>query len=182
MGYTINSTKYPPRKPRLDITADSLDDVAELTNIAEGSTLTVGEDHYEGDSVDGWVTPGGGGGGGESDFFVVHLTPGENYTLVTTETAEEIINAIDGDKPIIIIFEGVNTTGTAYQMDYEEDPEDNPGVFRIFLRYITLPRYVGAEDATFTVAGAFGDVATADTSTTPVTFGNPTQRWIDFDN
>ena len=107
MAYTINSTKYPPRKPKLDITADSLDDVAALTNIAEGSTLTVGEDHYEYDSVDGWVAPGGGGGGGS---LVVGSTTVENVTTLD-KTAAEIETAFRAGKSVVVLI------------DYEDDQE-----------------------------------------------------------
>lgn len=63
MAYTITSSTYPPRgprKPTLTVEADSLDDLQQLTNAANGSTADVGGKTYT--MVDGVWSDGSGGG------------------------------------------------------------------------------------------------------------------------
>lgn len=58
MAYEIKSVSYPAVKPIMEIEADSLDDIASLTGMAEGSTCKVSDTTYEYDEVNGWVEPG----------------------------------------------------------------------------------------------------------------------------
>jgi len=58
MAYQIKSTSYPAIKPILEIEADSLDDIATLTGMAEGSTCKVSTTTYVYDEVNGWAEAG----------------------------------------------------------------------------------------------------------------------------
>ena len=58
MAYEIKSTSYPAVKPILEIEADSLDDIASLTGMAEGSTCKVSDTTYVYDEVTGWSASG----------------------------------------------------------------------------------------------------------------------------
>ena len=58
MAYEIKSTSYPAVKPILEIEADSLDDIASLTGMAEGSTCKVSDTTYVYDEVNGWAEAG----------------------------------------------------------------------------------------------------------------------------
>lgn len=58
MAYEIKSTSYPAIKPILEIEADSLDDIATLTGMAEGSTCKVSSTTYVYDEVNGWAVAG----------------------------------------------------------------------------------------------------------------------------
>ena len=58
MAYEIKSTSYPAVKPILEIEADSLDDIASLTGMAEGSTCKVSSTTYVYDEVNGWAVAG----------------------------------------------------------------------------------------------------------------------------
>lgn len=62
MALTILNEQYPPRKPKLTLTADSLDELP-TEGVAEGSTATVDGTEYAFDSTAGWIEPGAGGGG-----------------------------------------------------------------------------------------------------------------------
>lgn len=87
MAYQIIDKSYGPRKPKVAIEADSLDELSGLTGFAEGSTAVVGGTEYVLDRVNGWVEPGqGGGGGGSSSVMVVSSTNdgSGNYTLDIT--------------------------------------------------------------------------------------------------
>lgn len=87
MAYQIINESYGPRKPKVAIEADSLDELSGLTGFAEGSTAVVGGTEYILDRVNGWVEPGqgGGGGGGSSSVMVVSATNNAGkYTLNLT--------------------------------------------------------------------------------------------------
>lgn len=58
MAFEIKSTSYPAVKPILEIEADSLDDIATLTGMAEGSTCKVSSTTYVYDEVNGWAVAG----------------------------------------------------------------------------------------------------------------------------
>ena len=95
MAVQILSQSYGPRKPLIECTADSLDDLVGLV-CAEGSTATVGGTEYVLDRVNGWVEPGSGGGGsgGGSGVLVVgHTTADDVITL--DKTWQEISDAVD---------------------------------------------------------------------------------------
>ena len=85
--------------------ADSLDDLAGLEGIAEGSTATVGAQTYEYDSVEGWVDPSSGGGsGGGADVFVVHATiDWDNSTFSTDASLADILSAIEAGEAVILV-------------------------------------------------------------------------------
>lgn len=73
MALTIVNEQYPPRKPKLTLTADSLDELP-TEGVAEGSTATVGGTEYSYDSNAGWIVPGEGGGGGQQTIVDIPLT------------------------------------------------------------------------------------------------------------
>lgn len=51
MAYQIINESYGPRKPKVAIEADSLDELSGLTGFAEGSTAIVGGTEYVLDRV-----------------------------------------------------------------------------------------------------------------------------------
>ena len=58
MAYEIKSISYPAVKPIMEIEADSLDDISELSGMAEGSTCKVSTTTYVYDEVNGWAEAG----------------------------------------------------------------------------------------------------------------------------
>lgn len=58
MAYEIKSIAYPAVKPIMEIEADSLDDIASLEGMAEGSTCKVSDTTYVYDEVNGWAEAG----------------------------------------------------------------------------------------------------------------------------
>lgn len=58
MAYEIKSISYPAVKPIMAIEADSLDDISELSGMAEGSTCKVSTTTYVYDEVNGWAEAG----------------------------------------------------------------------------------------------------------------------------
>ena len=85
MAYEIKSVSYPRRYPIVEIEADSLDDVAGLTGIAEGSTCKVSSTTYVFDEVNGWAVAG-------SQGQELPPMPEENgtYTLTATVSSEGV--------------------------------------------------------------------------------------------
>lgn len=82
MSYEIKSVSYPAVKPILEIEADALSDISDLTGMAEGSTCKVSSTTYVYDEVNGWAVAGS--QGQELPAF-----PEENgaYTLTATVSA-----------------------------------------------------------------------------------------------
>lgn len=70
MSYHINSIAYPAKAPIYDLIADSLDDLAALENVGEGSKCTVDGTTYVYDEVGGWQEEGSGGGGSGGTMIV----------------------------------------------------------------------------------------------------------------
>ena len=104
MAVQILSQSYGPRKPLIECTADSLDDLVGLV-CAEGSKATVGGTEYVLDRVNGWIEPGSGGGGG-SDVLVVTLTRVEDAQegepeFQSSHTAEQIFEAYSSGKIVV---------------------------------------------------------------------------------
>lgn len=151
MAYTIKSESYGPRKPKLVIEADSIDDVAELTEVAEGSTCKVGGDTYEYDSVNGWVIPGsGGGGGGLKIFTIQEIEDGEGESTYKA-------NMPAGESGDCDLFLFIDYDGHKFPLTPElnarfsllsANPASNPS---IFLRYFE-PDYDDATGLTYTVS------------------------------
>lgn len=90
MALTILNEQYPPRKPKLTLTADSLDELP-TEGVAEGSTATVGGTEYSYDSNAGWIEPGSGGGGG-----VMAIT-------TMTTTWQEVKDALEAGKVVVYV-------------------------------------------------------------------------------
>lgn len=110
MAVQILSQSYGPRKPLIECTADSLDDLVGLV-CAEGSTATVGGTEYVLDRVNGWVEPGSGGGGGGSGALVVNAAIDQetgSYTL--DKTWQELNDATLAIVKYIVVEDGVNET------------------------------------------------------------------------
>lgn len=85
MAYEIKSIAYPAVKPIMEIEADSLDDIASLEGMAEGSTCKVSTTTYVYDEVNGWAEAGS--QGQELPAF-----PAENgtYSLTATVSSEGV--------------------------------------------------------------------------------------------
>ena len=58
MAYEIKAVSYPAVKPIMEIEADALSDISELTGMAEGSTCKVSSTTYVYDEVNGWAEAG----------------------------------------------------------------------------------------------------------------------------
>ena len=58
MAYEIKSVSYPAIRPILKIEADSLDDLAAIESVGEGSKCKIGNDTYTYDDVNGWGIAG----------------------------------------------------------------------------------------------------------------------------
>lgn len=105
MAVQILSQSYGPRKPLIECTADSLDDLVGLV-CAEGSTATVGGTEYVLDRVNGWIEPGSGGGGGGSGVLLVTLTRVEDAQegepeFLSSHTSEQIFEAYSSGKIVV---------------------------------------------------------------------------------
>ena len=83
MAYEIKSTSYPAIKPILEIEADSLDDIATLTGMAEGSTCKVSSTTYVYDEVNGWAEAGS-----QGQELPAFPTDNGNYHLKCAVTAD----------------------------------------------------------------------------------------------
>lgn len=92
MALTILNEQYPPRKPKLTLTADSLDELP-TEGVAEGSTATVGGTEYSYDSNAGWIEPGSGGGSGGGVFVVTFTQDQTSGAVSADKTPEEIEEA-----------------------------------------------------------------------------------------
>lgn len=92
MALTIVNEQHPPRKPKLTLTADSLDELP-TEGVAEGSTATVGGTEYSYDSNAGWIVPGSGGGGSGGGVFVVTFTGNDLTDITADKTLQEILQA-----------------------------------------------------------------------------------------
>lgn len=92
MALTILNEQYPPRKPKLTLTADSLDELP-TEGVAEGSTATVGGTVYSYDSNAGWIEPGSGGGSGGGVFLVTFTDDDLGINVTADKTAQEILQA-----------------------------------------------------------------------------------------
>lgn len=138
MAYTITSQKYPPRgprKPTLTVVADSLEDLNELTNAANGSTADVGGTTY---IMDDGVWGDGSGGGGGLDFegyvlsqftmnkadSILTLTDSvgvPKYWIVDAQSLHfsSDSNVFDGDEPYDIAgFEWSTDMGSSFPPNY----------------------------------------------------------------
>lgn len=101
MALTIVNEQYPPRKPKLTLTADSLDELP-TEGVAEGSTATVGGTEYSYDSNAGWIEPGSGSGSGGGVMWVNITTTkeGDTDTYSADKTNAEIYNAANSGKMV----------------------------------------------------------------------------------
>lgn len=54
MAFTVISAIYGRTLPKITAAADSFDELADITNVAEGSTCTIGATKYVFDEVNGW--------------------------------------------------------------------------------------------------------------------------------
>lgn len=84
MALTIVNEQYPPRKPKLTLTADSLDELP-TEGVAEGSKATVGGTEYRYDSNAGWIIPGS-----QGKELPAFPTENGNYHLKCAVTADGV--------------------------------------------------------------------------------------------
>lgn len=83
MAYEIKEISYPAVKPIMKIEADSLDDIATLTGMAEGSECKVSTTTYVYDEVNGW-----GIAGEQGQELPEFPTENGNYHLKCAVTAD----------------------------------------------------------------------------------------------
>ena len=83
MAYEIKSVSYPAVKPILEIEADSLSDISDLTGMAEGSTCKVSTTTYVYDEVNGWAEAGS-----QGQELPAFPTDNGNYHLKCAVTAD----------------------------------------------------------------------------------------------
>lgn len=125
MAYLIKEETYGPRKPKVCIEADSLDELQALTDFAEGSTAVVDGNEYVLDRVNGWTEAGQGGGvlkvtatrDQEQDILVFDKTWQQIYDAGAAVVAVQ--PAKDGDIPTkhTVVSVLVNTDGaTSYDV------------------------------------------------------------------
>lgn len=100
MALTIVNEQYPPRKPKLTLTADSLDELP-TEGVAEGSTATVGGTEYSYDSNAGWIVPGSGGGGSSGSGVMFIGTPGTTMTA----TWQEVKDALEAGTLVVYVVQ-----------------------------------------------------------------------------
>ena len=122
MAVQILSQSYGPRKPLIECTADSLDDLVGLV-CAEGSTATVGGTEYVLDRVNGWIEPGSGGGGGGSGVLVVNESYDSATSTWTMDTvASEIWSAMQTG--LVIVVSDISSSVIANAQYVPEDSEE----------------------------------------------------------
>lgn len=128
MALTIVNEQYPPRKPKLTLTADSLDELP-TEGVAEGSTATVGGTEYSYDSNAGWIEPGSGGGGD-----VINIKWDDNHR--TVQTAKELYDAsISGSA----LLAGPQALPAAVDEYYASDEDEEPAGYELTYSYFNFP-------------------------------------------
>lgn len=114
MALTILNEQYPPRKPKLTLTADSLDELP-TEGVAEGSTAAVGGTVYSYDSNSGWIVPGeGGGGSGGGGSMLVTMTVADGYATLD-KTWNEIKATIESGVIPALLTDQSDETVTFYK-------------------------------------------------------------------
>lgn len=119
MALTIVNEQYPPRKPKLTLTANSLDELP-TEGVAEGSTATVDGTEYSYDSNAGWIEPGSGGGSGGGVMWVniTATSQGDTVSYSADKTNAEIYSAANSGKMVFCKMDGSINECHVYSLVY----------------------------------------------------------------
>ena len=181
MALTIVNEQYPPRKPKLTLTADSLDELP-TEGVAEGSTATVDGTEYSYDSNAGWIEPGSGGGGGFPYVIetVYDDTIGEYGAVRTVKTAAEVYDiynaAAQAGVPVLCGY----VDGRVFEVFCEEEGDEADGDLRYALTVFVVNPTDNSSATTMPVACLSTTVSNADANDHPFVFHSSSYGFSEY--